>query len=145
MNNVQLIGRTRDDIELRYTSKTQTAVGSFTLCVDRMKKEDGTDFIRCKVWGKRAEVMEKFVKKGHKVGITGRIETGSYKNKDDVTVYTTDVIVENFDFLEPRHGEQSSSQQTPPEANTPQEANTPPEVDEEIPDGFAYLDEDLPF
>lgn len=143
MNNVQLIGRTTGDIELRYTSQTQTAIGSFTLAVDRMKKEDGqkeTDFIRCKVWGKRAEIMEKFVKKGHKVGITGRIETGSYKNKDGATIYTTDVIVENFDFLEPRHDEtQSVSQET--QTSTPQQ--TP--QDDYAPEGFAYLEEDLPF
>ena len=135
MNSVQLIGRTTGDIELRYTSQTQTAIGSFTLAVDRMKKEDGqkeTDFIRCKVWGKRAEIMEKFVKKGHKVGITGRIMTGSYKNKDGATVYTTDVIVGNFDFLEPKHDEQSVTQTTMTE-------------DVPAPDGFAYLDEDLPF
>ena len=139
MNNVQLIGRTTKDIELRYTPQTQTAVGTFTLAVDRMKKEDGqkeTDFVKCKVWGKRAEIMEKFIKKGHKVGITGRIETGSYE-KDGVKHFTTEVIVEEFDFLEQKKDEQQ------PAASTYTE--TPTAVPDELPDGFAYVDDDIPF
>ena len=129
MNKVQLIGRTTKDIECRYTSKTQKAVANFTLAVNRMRKDDGADFISCIAWGKTAELMEKFVKKGNLVGISGRIQTGSYE-KDGHKFYTTDVIVEEMEFLEKR---QSSSSQTPQETN------------EEVPEGFAYLNEDLPF
>lgn len=132
MNKVDLIGRTTADIDLSYTRDTQTAVGRFTLAVNRMRKEDGADFIRCKVWGKRAEIMERYVKKGHLVGISGRIETGSYKNRDGVTVYTTEIVVEDFDFLEPRHDQDkpSPSQQ---------------ERLDDLPDGFEQTDDDLPY
>lgn len=127
MNKWTGIGRVTKDIECRYTAKTQKAVARFTLAVNRMRKEDGADFISCIAWGKTAEIMEKYVKKGHQIGVTGRIQTGSYE-KDGHKVFTTDVIVEEMEFLEKK---QSSSSQTPQE--------------DEIPDGFAYLDEDLPF
>ena len=100
MNKTQLLGRLTKDIDLRYT-QNQTALGRFTLAVPRMKKEDGSDFIQCKVWGKRAEVMEKYIKKGHKVCIEGRLEAGSYE-KDGKKHYTTEVVVEDFDFIESR-------------------------------------------
>lgn len=141
MNNVQLIGRTTKDILVGYTAQTQTAVGRFTLAVNRRKKEDGTDFILCKVWGKTAEIMEKYVKKGHKVGITGRIETGSYK-KDGVDHYTTEVVVETFEFLEPKH-DQTAPQpsETPHYQTEPQQT----EPDNYLPDGFEETEDDLPF
>lgn len=127
MNSVQLIGRTTKDIELRYTAQTQTAVGTFALAVNRMKKEDGADFIRCKVWGKRAEIMEEYIKKGNMVGITGRIQTGSYES-NGARHYTTEVVVENFYFIEQRH-----------------ETASQPEQNDDAPEGFAYINEDLPF
>lgn len=129
MNKTQLLGRLTKDIDLKYT-QSQTAVGRFTLAVPRMKKDDESDFISCKVWGKRAEIMEKYVKKGHKVCIAGRLETGSYE-KDGHKVYTTEVVVEDFDFLETRkQTDQSHS-----------------EGDQSLPDGFeqSYPDDDLPF
>lgn len=136
MNSVQLIGRTTRDIDLRYTAQTQTAVGTFTLAVNRMRKEDGADFIHCKVWGKRAEVMEQFIKKGNMVAVSGRIETGSYTNKDGQTVYTTEVVVDSFDFIEPRRQtEQTEQTDEPPITAT----------DGEHQEEYAYLDDDLPF
>ena len=131
MNNVILIGRTTADIELSYTPSTQTAVGRFTLAVDRRKREDGSDFIRCKVWGRTAENMERFVRKGHRVGISGRIETGSYKNRDGATVYTTEVVVENFELLEPKR-------ETRP-------ADDLPPIFDDMPDTFDAVDDDMPF
>ena len=97
MNKTQLLGRLTKDIDLKPT--TNTIVGRFTLAVPRMKKEDGADFISCKVWGKKAEIMEKYVKKGNKVCVAGRLESGSYE-KDGRKVYTTEVVVEDFDFIE---------------------------------------------
>lgn len=141
MNKTFLVGRTTKDIECRYTATSQKAVARFTLAVNRRSKEDGADFISCIAWGKTAELLEKYVKKGHQISVIGRIQTGSYE-KDGRTIYTTDVVVEEMEFLEKRQG---SSSQTPPEANTPQESNTPQEADEEIPEGFEYLDDDLPF
>lgn len=127
MNKTMLIGRTTKDIQCKYTAQTQKAVARFTLAVDRMRKEDGTDFISCVAWGKTAELMEKYVKRGHQISVVGHLQSGSYE-KDGQKIYTTDVVVEEMKFLEKR---QSSSQPTAQEDETPQD--------------FAYLDEDLPF
>lgn len=98
MNRCILIGRTTKDIETK-TSQSGMMVGRFTLAVDRKAKEKETDFISCIAFGKTAEVMEKFVKKGHRIGIQGHIQTGSYE-KDGKKVYTTDVVVDELEFLE---------------------------------------------
>lgn len=102
MNKVCLIGRTTKEMELKQTQSGTNYI-RFTLAVDRGKKrEDGTretDFISCIVWSKTAEVMAKYVKKGDRVAITGRIQTGNY-TKDGATVYTTDVVLEDFYFME---------------------------------------------
>jgi len=106
MNKVQLVGRTTKDIEVRYTTgQNPIAVAHFNLAISRRKNKDEADFISCTAFGKTAENMEKYVKKGHRVGIVGHIQTGSYE-KDGHKVYTTDVIVEELEFLEPKHDEQ---------------------------------------
>ncbi len=98
MNKAILTGRTTKDIEVRYTTgQTRTAVARFTLAVDRIKDDD-PDFISCVAFGKNAENMEKYVHNGNKVGIIGHIQTGSYE-KDGRRIYTTDVIVEQVEFL----------------------------------------------
>ena len=107
MNKCSLVGRTTKEIELRYTTgQNQMAVARFTLAVNRRKKDEA-DFISCVAFGKTAEVMEKYVGKGHRVGIIGHIQTGSYE-KDGHKVYTTDVIVDELDFLEPKHESSSA-------------------------------------
>ena len=99
MNKVELIGRlTRDPDVLR--TQDDKVVARFTLAVDREYKREETDFIRCVCFGKTAEHVEKYYTKGLKVAITGRIQTGSYQDKDGKTVYTTDVIVESCEFVE---------------------------------------------
>lgn len=98
MNTVQLTGRTTAEIDLRYT-KTGKAVARFTLAVNRMKKDDGADFISCQVWGKAAENMKQYVRKGHKVAVIGHIRTDSYE-KNGQRIYTTDVIADAIEFLE---------------------------------------------
>ncbi len=102
MNKVCLIGRTTKEMELKQTQSGTNYI-RFTLAVDRGKKRDDgtreTDFISCIVWSKTAEVMAKYVNKGDRVAITGRIQTGSY-TKDGATVYTTDVVLEDFYFME---------------------------------------------
>src|SRR5690625_3462828 len=106
LNKTILIGRTTKDIELSY-SQSGIAIGSFTLAVQRQFKnannEYETDFIRCKAFKKTAETLANYVKKGHRVAIEGNIQTGSYQNQEGKTVYTTDVIVQNFTFLESRN------------------------------------------
>lgn len=101
MNTVTLIGNITKDLELRYTA-SQTAVLRFTIAVSRRKKEDGADFINCIAFGKTAENTERFCHKGSKVGVVGRIQTGSYEKDDGTKVYTTDIIADNVYFLDSR-------------------------------------------
>lgn len=98
MNLVALIGRTTKDVDIRYNN--DLAIARVTLAVDRKGKDQPTDFINCVSFGKTAETLSKYVGKGQKVGITGRIQTGSYKKQDGSTVYTTDIVVDGIDFLE---------------------------------------------
>ena len=107
MNSVVLIGRLTKDVDIRY-SNNQTAVGRFSLAVDRHDKDKNCDFINCIAFGKSAENLEKYVKKGNKVAISGRIQTGSYTNKDGKTVYTTDVVAERVEFIESKKQEEPS-------------------------------------
>jgi single-strand DNA-binding protein len=101
MNSVVLIGRLTKDPELRYIPESQKPVATFIIAVDRaMSKEKQADFIRITVFGKPAENCEKFLVKGRLVGIQGRLQTGSYKNKEGSTVYTTDVVADRVEFLE---------------------------------------------
>lgn len=127
MNSVILIGRITKDIELRYTNgENQIAVASFTVAVDRMKNDE-TDFTRVTVFGKTAENTANYLHKGSRVGIQGRLQTGSYKDKDGKTVYTTDVIADRVEFLDTRE----KSEELEPEA---------PPIEQ-----FSYIDEDVPF
>lgn len=102
MNKVILMGRLTRDPEVRYSQgENQTVIVRYSLAVNRRFKREGdpeADFINCVAFGKQAEFAEKYLKKGTKMAITGRIQTGSYTNKDGVKVYTTDVIVEEQEF-----------------------------------------------
>jgi len=133
MNSVLLIGRLTRDPEVRYTAETQMAVATFSLAIDRQQregKEKQTDFPRITVFGKTAENCEKFLSKGKLVGVQGRLQTGSYKNKEGVTVYTTDVVADRVEFLE--WGDKSE--------------NSSPKIQAGIPEGFqAIEDDDIPF
>lgn len=102
MNKTILIGRLTKDLELRKTA-TGTSVVSFTLAVNRKVKQENqpdADFIRCTAWGKTAEIMCQYLSKGSQIGLEGRIQTGQYQDNSGNTIYTTDVVVEGFDFLE---------------------------------------------
>ena len=132
MNSVVLIGRLTRDPEVKYTAGTQMAVATFSIAIDRPQRqgaEKQTDFPRITVFGKQAENCEKYLANGRLIGVQGRLQTGSYKNKDGVTVYTPDVVANNVEFLEWGDKVQSS-----PKAKT-----------EEIPDSFQAIDEDVPF
>lgn len=130
MNNVILIGRTTREIELRYTT-SQTAVARFSLAVERPVKdgEKKADFPNIIVFGKQAENCEKYLAKGRKVAVQGRLQTGSYEDKDGKRVYTTDVIAERVEFLEwgDSRTEESQSEH------------------QETVDDFKALDEAVPF
>lgn len=102
MNSVVLIGRLARDPELSYTPNTQTAVCKFTLAVDRPRRQgedQGADFLRITVFGRQAETCDRYLSKGRQAAVHGRIETGSYKNREGVTVYTTDIIADRVEFL----------------------------------------------
>jgi single-strand DNA-binding protein len=118
MNQVILIGRLTRDPELSYTANTQTAMCRFTLAVDRPRRSDGNeagaDFIRITVWDRQAENCDRYLRKGSQVAVRGRIETGSYKNREGVTVYTTDVVADRFggvEFLGSRNSNQGDQNQ----------------------------------
>ncbi len=122
MNNVSLIGRPTKDPAIRSTGEYE--IGKFTLAVDRGGKDKGTDFISITTFGKTTDIVERFVRKGKMVGVSGKITTGKYENKEGVTVYTTDVTASRVDIIEwPDKGESN------------------------IPEGFATLDDDeeIPF
>ena len=102
MNQVILIGRLTRDPELSYTPNTQSAMCRFTIAVDRPRRQGedaGADFIRITVWGRQAETCDRYLAKGRQVAVQGRIQTGSYKNREGVTVYTTDVVADRVEFL----------------------------------------------
>lgn len=103
MNKVILLGRLTRDPDVRY-SQTQSGenmcIARYTLAVDRRGKDAGADFISCVALGKNGEFAEKYLKQGTKIAVTGRLQTGSYTNKDGQKVYTTDVVVEEHDFAE---------------------------------------------
>lgn len=131
MNSVQLVGRFTKDPDVRYTNGGAT-VARFSIAVDRRFAKEGeqtADFINIVAFGKTAEFIEKYFKKGNRIGIVGRIQTGSYKNKDGATVYTTDVVAENVEFVESKGG--NNQQQPQPPADF---VNIPAEIpDEELP------------
>lgn len=129
MNKAILMGRLTRDPEVRYTSGEEAkAIARYTLAVDRRFKREGeADFINCVAFGRQAEFAEKYFRQGIKILVTGRIQTGSYTNRDGNKVYTTDVVVEEQEFAE------SKSSQT---------AAGTKDGFMNIPDG---IDEDIPF
>ena len=145
MNSVNLTGRFTRDPEVRYAD-SGTSIARFTLAVDkRYKQENGpqADFIGCIAFGKTAEFVEKYFAKGMKMELSGRIQTGSYTNKDGVKVYTTDVVAEAVGFAESKTASQGHSpaggQQDQDDGFGPADANGFMDV----PDGI--VDEELPF
>lgn len=140
MNSVVLIGRLTRDPEVRYTAGTQMAVCTFTVAIDRPVRAGGerqTDFPRVTVFGKQAENCERFLAKGRLVGVQGRLQTGSYTNKDGATVYTTDVVADRVEFLEWGDRPQGQSQSYG-------QGQMSSGFDD-APAGFSAIDEDIPF
>lgn len=140
MNKVILMGRLTRDPDVRYSQgENATAVARFTLAVDRRFKRDGdatADFINCVSFGKAAEFAEKYLRQGAKIAVTGRIQTGSYTNKDGVKVYTTDVVVEEQEFAESKaaSAQNNESSNNIPSINAGDGfMNIPDGIDEQIP------------
>lgn len=139
MNKVILMGRLTRDPDVRYSNgENVTAVARFTLAVDRrFARRDGdqqtADFIGCVAFGRNAEFIEKYFRQGMRVTICGRIQTGSYTNRDGNKVYTTDVVVEEQEFAEGKNAERPREQGATPQANTDGFMTIPDGVDEDIP------------
>ena len=167
MNSVILIGRLARDPELSYTPNTQTAACRITLAVDRPKRNGdaqsadyvrSADFIRVTVWGRQAETCDRYLSKGRQIAVMGRIQTGSYKNRNGETVYTTDVVAERVEFLG------GNQQQSQPQVNAdevqrqadellrprPQQTQMQMESQlaasfDDMPDTFTAAEDDIPF
>ena len=149
MNKVILMGRLTRDPEVRYSTGADgsNAIARYTLAVDRRRRSDANeqtaDFIGCVAFGKAGEFAEKYLKKGTKIIVTGRIQTGSYTNKDGQKVYTTDVVAEDQEFAESKNtaggnggfsgtGNTSSGSEKPVAASDGF-MNIPDGIDEELP------------
>lgn len=134
MNRWHGIGRLTRDPEVRYSQgENATAIARYTLAVDRKYKKDGdeqtADFISCVAFGKNGEFAEKYLKQGMKIAVSGRIQTGSYTNKDGQKVYTTDIVVEEHDFCESKGS--SSGSGTAPQVDSNGFMNVPDSVEDE--------------
>jgi len=147
MNKVVLIGRLTRDPIVRYSQgESSTAVARFTLAVDRRFKRSSdnqdADFIGCVCFGKTAEFVEKYFTQGMKMGAVGRIQTGSYTNNEGQKIYTTDVVVEEVEFVE-------SKANNPNSGNNDYQRDFKPEPSSAMGDGFMNIpdgiDEELPF
>ena len=149
MNKVVLVGRLTRDPEVRYSQgDNATAVARYTLAVDRRFRRDGeptAEFIPCVIFGRSAEFAEKYFRQGLKIIVSGRIQTGSYTNRDGQKVYTTEVVVEEQEFAESKASSDSYAS-TPPRTSAPEASMPNPGTAAEgfmnIPDG---IDEELPF
>lgn len=143
MNKVILMGRLTRDPSVRYTQGAEsTCIARYTLAVDRRIKQEGqqaADFIGCVAFGKNGEFAEKYLKQGTKIVINGRIQTGSYTNRDGNKVYTTDIVVEEQEFAESKAEAEKNQQQ---EAEPRQLSEVEKNGFMSIPDG---IDEELPF
>lgn len=133
MNNVVLIGRLTKDPELAYGGQNRDiAVCRFTLAVDRPTQDKAADFIRIVVFRKQAETAHQYLAKGRQCAVEGRIQTGSYKDREGKTVYTTDVVANRVQFLGSNGSSGQYNQQRQPEF-------------EPVPDAFVNCDDDIPF
>lgn len=148
MNKVILMGRLTRDPDIRYTqpnsAQEQTCTARYSLAVNRRFNRDGeqkADFISCVAFGRQAEFAEKYLRKGTKIVLAGRIQTGSYTNRDGQKVYTTDVVVEEQEFAESKAASAEHAANFAP-ADRPSPSNAVSDGFMNIPDG---IDEELPF
>lgn len=130
MNKVILIGRLTRDPEIR-TAQDGLTIARYSLAIDRQTKEKQEDFFRCVTFGKNAEFVERYLKKGTKVAVTGRLQSGSYTDRDGRKVYTVEVVTENHEFVESKAAAERNEQQI--ETSADGFMNIPDGIDEELP------------
>ena len=146
MNKAILMGRLTRDPDVRYSQgENPMAIARYTLAVDRRFKRDGeqsADFINCLAFGRSAEFAEKYFKHGTKIAVSGRIQTGSYTNREGVKVYTTEVVIEEQEFAESKAAASQNNNRGASQPSTPQSSTTASDGFMNIPDG---LEDELPF
>ena len=146
MNKAILMGRLTRDPDVRYSQgENPMAIARYTLAVDRRFKRDGeqsADFINCLAFGRSAEFAEKYFKQGTKIAVSGRIQTGSYTNREGVKVYTTEVVIEEQEFAESKAVASQNNNRGASQPSTPQSSTTASDGFMNIPDG---LEDELPF
>lgn len=139
MNKVILMGRLTRDPEVRYTAGEEAkAIARYTLAVERRFKREGetaADFISCVAFGRNGEFAEKYFRQGIKILVTGRIQTGSYTNKEGRKVYTTDVVIEEQEFAEGKKEEESKNEGKQADIDEDGFMNIPEGIEEELPFG----------
>lgn len=150
MNKTILMGRLTRDPEVRYSAgENAMAIARFTLAVNRRFRRDGeqnADFISCVAFGKTAEFIEKYITQGRQICISGRIQTGSYTNRDGQKVYTTEVVVEEVDFADSRRSDDAApAPSAAAPAGAPANSMPAPEPDAADPMGGFDVDGDIPF
>lgn len=153
MNNISIVGRLTRDVDLKY-SQNGVAHAGFTVAVNRpFKNQQGeyeADFIRCKAFKERAETLANYVKKGQQIAINGRLQTGSYQNQEGATVYTSDVMVDQFTFISDgsRGNQQGNNQNYQQQNNQSYQQNTQQQQNnafENDGQAISIQDDDLPF
>lgn len=146
MNKVILMGRLTKDPDVRYTTgENPLAIARYTLAVDRRFHKDGeatADFISCVVFGRAAEFAEKYFRQGLKITISGRIQTGSYTNREGQKVYTTEIVVEEQEFAESKSSGDNGAAYYPSKQTPPPALADSADGFMSIPDG---IEEELPF
>ena len=146
MNKAILMGRLTRDPDVRYSQgENPMAIARYTLAVDRRFKRDGeqsADFINCLAFGRSAEFAEKYFKQGTKIAVSGRIQTGSYTNREGVKFYTTEVVIEEQEFAESKAAASQNNNRGASQPSTPQSSTTASDGFMNIPDG---LEDELPF
>ena len=125
MNQVNLLGRLSKDVELRFTREKGTAIANFTLAVNRKFKKDEADFISCVAIGKTAEIINRYFSKGSQIAISGNIRTGSYETQDGARRYTTNIVVENFDFIGGNNKQENKANEFEEEMNRVEDGYVP--------------------
>ena len=146
MNKAILMGRLTRDPDVRYSQgENPMAIARYTLAVDRRFKRDGeqsADFINCLAFGRSAEFAEKYFKQGTKIAVSGRIQTGSYTNREGVKVYTTEVVIEEQEFAESKAAASQNNNRGASQPSTPPPSTAASDGFMNIPDG---LEDELPF
>lgn len=138
MNKIILIGRITKDPELKNVGANNTANTRITLAIDRPGKDAGTDFINVSVWGTQAENVCKYLSKGRQVAVEGRVQTGSYTDKEGKTVYTTDIVANNVEFLGSGGSGKNGGNASRSTGNSAPSTNA-------VDDDFSKMEEDIPF